>query len=206
MFQDEWLRAVEDVEREDDPDFIPSSDEDEADSPWDDEEDKQKGEVPKRQDFNVTMICNSRYFYMLHLAKDGNVEQIVDELKMEKERVCGKLLSIIRIFQMFQNEVQAARPLQTQDQPSVSIEKHFSLHCMYICLCQRQVERKLYLLHGFLGQIIHVLAEPDGGSSDEDEVDHDEDKEKGEVPKRQDFKSNDDMEFSIFLYTPFSQR
>jgi hypothetical protein len=32
------------------------------------------------------------------LAEDGNVEQVVDGLKMEKERLSGKLLSIIRLF------------------------------------------------------------------------------------------------------------
>jgi hypothetical protein len=104
MFQDEWLRAMEEVERDDDPDFLPSSDEDDADSLWENnfhtdmEEENEKGEVPKRQYFNVTMTCNSRYIYMPHLAKDGNVEKVVDGLKMEKYMVCGKLLSIIPLF------------------------------------------------------------------------------------------------------------
>jgi hypothetical protein len=104
-----------------------------------------------------------------------------------RRKVCPKKVKIV--LNRCDNPPIQKQP-ESLEQPSVSIEKHFSLHCMYICLCQRSVERKLYLLHGFLGQIIHVLAEPDGGSTDEDKRDsplHDEDKEKGEVPKRQDF-------------------
>jgi hypothetical protein len=67
---------------------------------------------------NLTMSCNSRYFYMSHLAEDGNVEQIVDGLKMEKEMICGKLHSIIRLFQMFQDEwLQAVGEVERDDDP-----------------------------------------------------------------------------------------
>jgi hypothetical protein len=98
---------------------------------------------------------------------------------------------------MFQRQeankkLKPAPPLQRQPdvvrdntshvQPSVSIEKHFSFHYVYICLCQISVEKKLYLLHRFLEQTIPVLPEKDAGSPLED-CQMEEEKVEGEVPE-----------------------
>jgi hypothetical protein len=55
---------------------------------------------------------------MPHLSKDSNVEQVVEGLKMEKEMICGNLNSIIRLFEMFQDEwLRAVEEVERDDDP-----------------------------------------------------------------------------------------